>query len=207
VVGVHDGRPVYLRDIATVIDGPQEAETYSRIGYSHYFRKENNLEETPQSYPAVTLALAKKKGTNAVNVAASVLANWKTLKKEIIPDGVFVEVTRNTGDTAQQKVNELLASLAFAIVTVIALLAFFLGGGKPWWWPWPYRSVFRWPCSSTSSFGYTINRVTLFALILSLGLVVDDPITNVDNIQRHMFSGKRGPSPACCLPSMKCCRR
>jgi multidrug efflux pump subunit AcrB len=80
---------------------------------------------------------------------------------------VRVEVTRNTGETAQQKVNELLASLAFAIVTVVVLLAFTLGGAKPWWWPWPYRSAFPWPCSSISLFGYTINRVTLFALILS----------------------------------------
>jgi multidrug efflux pump subunit AcrB len=66
VVGVHEGRPVYLRDIATIIDGPAEADTYSRIGYSHYFRQREQLTETPLVYPAVTLALAKKKGTNAV---------------------------------------------------------------------------------------------------------------------------------------------
>jgi multidrug efflux pump subunit AcrB len=106
---------------------------------------------------------------------------------------VWVETTRNTGDTAQQKVNELLASLAFAIVTVVILLAFSLG------WREALVVALAVPISFSLAlfvnylFGYTINRVTLFALILSLGLVVDDPITNVDNIQRHMFSGIRGP--------------
>ena len=193
VVGVHEDRPVYLRDIATVIDGPEEADTYSRIGYSHYFRDENQMTETPLSYPAVTLTLAKKKGTNAVSVANNILKELDTLKKEVIPDHVRVEVTRNTGETAQQKVNELLASLAFAIVTVVILLAFALG------WREALVVALAVPISFSLAlfvnflFGYTINRVTLFALILSLGLVVDDPITNVDNIQRHMFAGKRGP--------------
>jgi len=193
VVGVHRGRPVYLRDIATILDGPRETDTYSRIGYSHYFRDQNGLENTPPSYPAVTLALAKKKGTNAVTVAANILEELETLKKEVIPDGVRVEITRNTGDTAQQKVNELLASLAFAIVTVVILLAFSLG------WREALVVALAVPISFSLAlfvnflFGYTINRVTLFALILSLGLVVDDPITNVDNIQRHMFNGMRGP--------------
>ncbi|MDX2511258.1 MAG: efflux RND transporter permease subunit [Desulfobacterales bacterium] len=193
VVGVHEGRPVYLRDIATVIDGPEEADTYSRIGYSHHFRDESKLTETPLSYPAVTLALAKKKGTNAVTVANNILKELDTLKKEVIPDHVRVEVTRNTGETAQQKVNELLASLAFAIVTVVVLLAFSLG------WREALVVALAVPISFSLAlfvnflFGYTINRVTLFALILSLGLVVDDPITNVDNIQRHMFAGIRGP--------------
>ncbi|PID40149.1 MAG: acriflavine resistance protein B [Proteobacteria bacterium] len=192
VVGVHQGRPVYLRDIAAITDGPAEADNYSRIGYSHYFRDRNHLTESPLDYPAVTLALAKKKGTNAVAVANNILAELEVLKKEIIPDHVRVEVTRNTGATAQQKVNELLASLAFAIVSVVILLAFSLG------WREALVVALAVPISFSLAlfvnflFGYTINRVTLFALILSLGLVVDDPITNVDNIQRHMFSGKRG---------------
>jgi multidrug efflux pump subunit AcrB len=193
VVGVHDGRPVYLRDVARVADGPAEADTYSRIGYSHYFRQKNHLADTPQSYPAVTLALAKKKGTNAVDVANNVLAELDVLKNGFIPDHVWVEVTRNTGDTAQQKVNELLVSLAFAIIAVVILLAFTLG------WREALVVALAVPISFSLAlfvnflFGYTINRVTLFALILSLGLVVDDPITNVDNIQRHMFDVKRGP--------------
>jgi multidrug efflux pump subunit AcrB len=83
VVGVHEGRPVYLRDVASIVDGPREADTYSRIGYAHYYRSQNGLEETPRSYPAVTLALAKKKGTNAVTVAANILDELETLKKEV----------------------------------------------------------------------------------------------------------------------------
>ncbi len=193
VIGVHDGRPVYLKDIALITDGPQEATTYSRIGYSYYYREENRLTQEPLAYPAVTLALAKKKGTNAVNVSNAILTELETLKKEIIPDDVKVEVTRNTGKTAQQKVDDLLASLAFAIASVVILLAVSLG------WREALVVALAVPISFSLALlvnyllGYTINRVTLFALILSLGLVVDDPITNVDNIQRHLFTGKRGP--------------
>jgi multidrug efflux pump subunit AcrB len=192
VVGVHAGRPVYLKDIATVMDGPREADSYSRIGYSHYYRQAHGLTEAPLAYPAVTLALAKKRGTNAVAVADRILLELDNLKREVLPDRVYVEVTRNTGATAQQKVNELLSSLAFAIVSVVILLALSLG------WREALVVALAVPISFSLAlfvnylFGYTINRVTLFALILSLGLVVDDPITNVDNIQRHMFTGKRG---------------
>jgi multidrug efflux pump subunit AcrB len=155
----------------------------------------------------VTLALAKKKGTNAVGVAANILDELETLKKEVIPDGVWVEITRNTGLRPSRKSTNcsprwLLPSLRWSI-----LLAFSLG------WREALVVALAVPISFSLAlfvnylFGYTINRVTLFALILSLGLVVDDPITNVDNIQRHMFSGKRGPIDSVCLPSTRCCRR
>ncbi len=196
MVGVNKGRPVYLRDIATIIDGPEESASYSRIGFSHYLRK--NLEEknTPLTYPAVTLALAKKKGTNAVKVSRDILSKLEELKKTIVPSDVHVEVTRNYGQTAQEKVNGLLTSLCFAIFSVVILLAITLG------WREALVVAFAVPISFSLAlfvnylFGYTINRVTLFALILSLGLVVDDPITNVDNIQRHIFTGRRRPRTA-----------
>ena len=89
-MGVHGGRPVYLRAIADVIDGPEEADTYSRIGYSHYYREENQLTQEPLAYPAVTLALAKKKGTNAVAVADRILSELETLKRDVIPDDIEV---------------------------------------------------------------------------------------------------------------------
>lgn len=193
VVGVHAGRPVYLRDIATVMDGPESSDTYTRIGFSDYYKKSRQLENTPSSYPAVTLALSKKKGTNAVTVSKNILKRMEECKKKIIPDGVYVEVTRNYGKTAQQKVNGLLISLGFAILTVVILLALTLG------WREALVVALAVPISFSLALfvnfllGYTINRVTLFALILSLGLVVDDPITNVDNIQRHMSMGKRRP--------------
>ncbi|MCJ7617245.1 MAG: efflux RND transporter permease subunit, partial [Desulfobacterales bacterium] len=150
----------------------------------------HNKENESIYFPAVTLALAKKKGTNAVTVSRNILNRVEELKKSAIPDGVDVEVIRDYGKTAQQKVNGLLSSLAFAIISVIILLAITLG------WREALVVALAVPISFSLAlfvnylFGYTINRVTLFALILSLGLVVDDPITNVDNIQRHILMGK-----------------
>jgi len=196
VVGVHEGRPVYLRDIAETFDGPEEANQYSRIGFSHFYLTEKGLRGEPSTFPAVTLAIAKKKGANAVLVAREVLERLRGLRGHVIPAGVQVEVTRNYGQTAQQKVDDLLGSLFFAILTVIGLLAFTLG------WREALVVAVAVPISFSLAlfvnflFGYTINRVTLFALILSLGLVVDDPITNVDNIQRHIVMGRRNPLAA-----------
>ena len=196
VVGVHNGRPVYLRDIARVTDGPAEPKNYTRIGFSNRLHAETGNTGAGPSYPAVTLAIAKKKGTNAVQVARGVLKKIDELKASVIPDGVRVEVTRNTGQTAQQKVNELLSALGFAIAAVVVLLSVALG------WREALVVALAVPISFSLAlfvnylFGYTINRVTLFALILSLGLVVDDPITNVDNIQRHILLGVRGPMDA-----------
>ena len=196
MVGVTKDRPVYLRDIATVIDGPEETASYSRISYSNFYRKETRTEKAPRFFPAVTLAIAKKKGTNAVSVSRDILKRLNQLDKDIIPDGVSVEVTRNYGRTAQEKVDGLLSSLGFAILTVIILLVITLG------WREALIVAVAVPVSFSLAlfvnylFGYTINRVTLFALILSLGLVVDDPITNVDNIQRHIFRGTYEPLKA-----------
>jgi multidrug efflux pump subunit AcrB len=205
VVGVHQGRPVYLRDVAKVLDGPQEADQYCRIGFSHYFQEHrkspgdlNQLtgQELPSSAPAVTLALAKKKGTNAVWVARDVLEKIEELKGSVIPDDVQITVTRNYGKTAQTKVNNLLSSLFFAILTVVALLAFTLGKREALIVAFAVPLSFSLALFVNFLFGYTINRVTLFALILSLGLVVDDPITNVDNIQRHILMRKHSPRTA-----------
>jgi multidrug efflux pump subunit AcrB len=193
VVGVHQGRPVHLRDIALILDGPEEPEVYSRIGFSHYYRREAGFESSPHTFSAVTLALSKKKGTNAVVVAKNILDRLENLKAEVIPHGVEIAVSRNYGRTAQAKVDDLLSSLFFAVLTVVALLAITLG------WREALVVAVAVPVSFSLAlfvnflFGYTINRVTLFALILSLGLVVDDPITNVDNIQRHVNMGKRRP--------------
>ena len=196
VVGVHEGRPVYVGDVAKVIDGPEEPEHYTRIGFSRRHLEAQGLPEGRESSPAVTLALAKKKGTNAVRVAGNILARLDTLKKTVIPDGVHVEVTRNYGRTAQDKVNDLLVSLAFAVLTVVGLLALFLGRREAVVVALAVPISFALALFVNYLFGYTINRVTLFALILSLGLVVDDPITNVDNIQRHILARKRDPFQA-----------
>lgn len=196
VIGVHNGRPVYVRDVAVVIDGPQEAENYSRICFSTAYCRRHGLKAPPSGLPAVTLALAKKKGSNAVHVSRRILARLESLKGSVIPTGVEVAVTRNYGWTAQRKVSDLLEALFFAIVIVVALLAFTLG------WREALVVALAVPISFSLAlfvnflFGYSINRVTLFALILSLGLVVDDPITNVDNIQRHILLGRYRPQTA-----------
>ncbi len=196
VVGVQRHRPVYLNDIAVIIDGPQEVESYARIGFSQHYRQAHGLEESPLRSPAITLAVSKKKGTNAVKVAEEVLDRLAELQEEIIPTGVAVEVTRNYGETAQQKVNELLSSLGFAILAVVILLSITMGWREALVVALAVPISFALALFVNFLFGYTINRVTLFALILSLGLVVDDPITNVDNIQRHIMMGLRKPVDA-----------
>jgi multidrug efflux pump subunit AcrB len=143
------------------------------------------------SHPAVTIALAKKKGTNAVWVARDLLAEAEKLKAEIIPDDVEVVITRNYGLTADEKVNELVEALAVAIFIVIALLTLGLGWREALIVAVAVPVVFGLTLTVNLLFGYTINRVTLFALILSLGLLVDDPIVDVENITRHFALRKK----------------
>ncbi len=192
VVGIHDGRPVYLRDVSRVVMGPEEPRQYTRIGIG----PAGGGNEEGGSYPAVTLALAKKRGVNAVAVSRAVVQEIERLKREVIPDEISVRVTRDYGLTANKKVGDLLSSLAFAMVTVVLALVFTLGWREGMIVALAVPISFSLALFVNYIFGYTINRVTLFALILTLGLVVDDPITNVDNIQRHILMGKRGPRQA-----------
>ncbi len=187
VVSGREAKPVYLADVSKIIDGPEEAKSYTRIGFSNAVMAQDEISETePSSFPCVTLAFSKKKGTNAVKVAKSIIKEVENLKAQVIPDGMHVEVTRNYGKTAAEKVNELLKSLGFAILCVVILLALTLGYREALVVALAVPISFSLALFVNYIFGYTINRVTLFALILSLGLVVDDPITNVDNIQRHI---------------------
>jgi multidrug efflux pump subunit AcrB len=190
VVGVVSGRPVYLQDVAKIMDGPEEPASYSRLGFSWHAIKERGL-EGDESMPAVTLAIAKKKGTNAVTVSRDVLKKLDELKATILPHGIEAEVTRNYGQTAQDKVNGLLGALTFAVISVVILLMIALGWREALVVAVAVPISFSLALFMNQLFGYTINRVTLFALILSLGLVVDDPITNVENIQRHMAEGTK----------------
>ena len=145
VVGVHGGRPVYLRDVAVVTDAAEDPSTYSRIGFSNRLAREHGL-DTSASYPAVTLAIAKKRGTNAVDVARSVRDKMGELQS-LLPNGVSARITRDYGATAQDKVSNLLSSLFFAIVTVVLLLAVAWAAARPPWWPWPCPSPS--PCASS----------------------------------------------------------
>ncbi|HUU43833.1 MAG TPA: efflux RND transporter permease subunit, partial [Planctomycetota bacterium] len=194
VVSSSDQKPVYLSDVARVEDVPTEPESSVRFSAGPACG-DASLADV-RGLPCVTLAFAKKRGTNAVDVARTVLERIDALKGTMIPDDVSVVVTRNSGLTADRKVNELLGSLAFAVLTVVAVLLLTMG------WREALIVALAVPISFSLALfvnvlaGYTINRVTLFALILSLGLVVDDPITNVDNIQRHMRMGLEPPRDA-----------
>ncbi len=183
VVGVSAGRPVYLRDVAEIRDGPEEPANYVLFGTGAGARVKSAgpLGESP----AVTLTVSKRKGKNAVVVAEHVLDKIQRLKGSFIPSGVEVTVTRNYGETAQEKSNELLQHLLLATLSVTLLIALALG--------WRSSMVVLAAVPVTLAltlfiyyiYGYTLNRVTLFALIFSIGILVDDAIVVVENITRH----------------------
>ncbi len=194
VVGVSNGVPIYLRDIATVRDGMAEAGTYTRLRFGPGHAKKGDIAK--QEYQAVHIAVAKKKGTNAVTVAEEVIAEVGRMEGVIIPDGVQVEVTRNYGETANHKVNELIMHLGIAIATVLALIFFSLGWREALIVAVSIPIIYSLTLLCNYWFGYSINRVTLFALVLALGLLVDDPIVDVENIYRHFKMRKEPPRDA-----------
>jgi len=209
VVSVNRGRPVHLSDVAEIHDGPDEAESYVRHawGPAHAFAGHHRGaggtvldgagapedRQPAPPVPAVTVAFAKKKGSNAVQVAERILAAAAALRREVVPGGVDVVITRNYGLTADEKVNELVEALAVAIVIVVGLLILSLGWREALIVAVAVPVVFGLTLAVNQLAGFTINRVTLFALILSLGLLVDDPIVDVENISRH-FALKRRAS-------------
>ena len=191
---------MYLGDVAEVIDGPAEPLTYTRIGFGPAAADDEtiptDLRDRADDYPAVHIAVAKKKGTNAVTVARAVEQRLEELRKDVLPAGVYSRITRNYGETANQKVNELVEGLAVAIVIVIALIALTLGWREGLIIATAVPITFALTLLVNYLAGYTINRVTLFALILALGLVVDDPIVDVENIYRHLRFGRQKPLQA-----------
>jgi multidrug efflux pump subunit AcrB len=183
VVNVVNGVPVYLEEVAHIIDGPAEPDNYTWIGLGPASGQSST---DKQVYPAVAVSVSKKKGTNAVRVAEEVENYLETLKKEYFPPEVDYRIIRNYGRTADEKINNLITSLLIAVLTVVVFIGVFLG------WRAAVVVGLAVPiCYGITLMldlfaGYTINRVTLFALILSLGLLVDDPITGVDNIKRYL---------------------
>jgi multidrug efflux pump subunit AcrB len=180
VVGVQQGQLVYLRDVAEIIDGSEEPEDYVLFGRGAGATADPLPEE-----PAVTLAIAKRKGTNAVRVVAEVMRKVELLRGTLIPEGVEVTITRDYGRTATEKSDELLFHMGLAAVGVTLLVAVVLG--------WRESLVVALAIPVTLSLtlatfyllGFTLNRVTLFALIFSIGILVDDPIVDVENVVRH----------------------
>jgi len=181
VVGVFSGKPVYLRQVAEIIDGPEEPSQYVFFG----FGAAEPSDFDGKKEPAVTLSIAKRPGASAIWVADEVLRKVETLKGTIIPDEVSVTVTRHYGKTASEKSNELLIHMAIAIVSVSILIVLALG--------WREAGIVGIAIPSTLAltllvfllYGFTLNRITLFALIFSIGILVDDAIVVVENIVRH----------------------
>lgn len=173
VIGVFSGRPVYLREVAEIVDGGEEPTQYVFHG-----TKTNDE-------PAVTLSVAKRPGANAISVADEVLRKVELLKGSVIPADVGVSITRNYGETAAEKSNELLLHMGIAVFSVAILIWLTLG--------WRESGIVAVAIPATLAltllvfylYGFTLNRITLFALIFSIGILVDDAIVVVENIVRH----------------------
>lgn len=181
VVAVHGGRPVYLRDVADVVDGPEDPADYVFFGSGPAFRGEPSQE----LYPAVTLSIAKRKGTNAINVAHAVLKKIETLKGRLIPENVHVTVSRDYGETAREKSDELLLHMTIAVISVTLLILLTLGVRESAIVAIAIPVTLALTLTVFYLGGYTLNRVTLFALIFSIGILVDDAIVVVENVVRH----------------------
>src|SRR3990172_5021585 len=178
VVGASGMRPVYLRDVAQIVDGPEEAADYVLYGAGPAEREKNVA-------PAVTLSVAKRKGTNAIVIADKVIEKVGEIQGRTIPDGVKLTVTRNYGETAAEKSNELLLHMMIAILSVSVLIWFTLGLRESGIVATAIPVTLAFTLAIFLLTGYTLNRVTLFALIFSIGILVDDAIVVVENIVRH----------------------
>lgn len=189
VVGLNKNMPVYLKQVASIQDGPQTAKNYVSFGYG---KANEKFKENQSEYPAVTISVAKVKGADAMKISEKILNHVEELKKTLIPNDVHVEITRNYGETASHKVGELLMHLGVAIlaVTILVMLAMGWRGGLVVFFSVPL--TFALTLFSYYMLGYTLNRITLFALVFVVGIVVDDSIIIAENMHRH-FKMKRLP--------------
>ncbi len=195
VVGVSEGRPIYLRQVAEVKDGPGEVASYVWFGHgsvpSPYTLRLTHDEHdvsllTPHETTAVTVAIAKQPRTNAVEVARHVIRKVDELKGTLLPSDILVTVTRDYGETADEKANELLRHLLIAIIAVVVFLGLALGPRPALVVSLAIPLTLALTLFTSMMIGYTINRVTLFALIFSIGILVDDAIVVVENTYRHL---------------------
>ena len=191
IVGQHEGRPIYLGDIASIVDGPPiERDRLSRFNFGAADKRFATV--GPRDMAAVTLGVAKKKGVNAVFMANDTLDRIERMRREFVPQDVQVVVTRNDGQKADDAVNLLIEHLAIAVSTVFLVLILFLGWKEAIIVTLAVPLVFFISMGADFLGGVTINRVSLFALILSLGLLVDDAIVVIENIHRHYHAGGNG---------------
>jgi len=178
VVGAARGKPVYLREVATVADGPEEPTQYAWM-----------LTKDGTDAPAVTVAVAKKPGTNAVDLVRDLDARLAALKGPVVPSNVSITKTRDYGRTANEKSSELIFHVGLATVSVVLLMALFLGRREALVVLVAVPATLALTLFSSYLFGYTLNRVTLFALIFAIGILVDDAIVVVENVHRHYELG------------------
>jgi multidrug efflux pump subunit AcrB len=189
VVGVQQNQPIYLKQVATIVDGSEIPKNYVSLGFGGASEKASAYKS---EYPAVTISVAKRKGADAMQISDVILEKVEHLRTNLIPNDVHVEVTRNYGETASQKVSELLMHLIGAIiaVTLVVMLAMGWRGGLVVFLSVPI--TFALTLLSYYMLDYTLNRITLFALVFVTGIVVDDSIIIAENMHRH-FKMKRLP--------------
>ncbi|MDP2688110.1 MAG: efflux RND transporter permease subunit [Aequorivita sp.] len=189
VVGVQQNQPIYLKQVANIFDGPEIPSKYVSFGFGG---ASENVTKYASEYPAVTISVAKRKGADAMKIADVIIAKVDHLRSNLIPDDVHMEITRNYGETASNKVSELLMHLIGAIiaVTLVVMLAMGWRGGLVVFLSVPI--TFALTLLSYYLLDYTLNRITLFALVFVTGIVVDDSIIIAENMHRH-FKMKRLP--------------
>ena len=213
VVAVYQGKPVYLKDVARIDDGPEELANYVLYGQgpaggespevgAHAVAEESHQDGlvtgpgvVGNAFPAVTISVAKRKGTNAIVVADHVLEKVEEMRGVLVPDDIHLTVTRNYGETAEAKSDELLFHMLLAILSVTLLIWLTLGLRESGIVAIAIPVTLALTLVVFYFLGYTLNRVTLFALIFSIGILVDDAIVVVENIVRHYrLPGNRGRS-------------
>jgi multidrug efflux pump subunit AcrB len=184
VVGSNDGKAIFLRDVATIREGPDQPQAYVTIGGGPHAGESGFA--FGGSRPAVTLAVAKKPGSNAVDIANAVIQRFEQLQGTFIPDGIQATVTRNYGATADAKAKKLISKLTFATLSVVMLVLFALGWKEALIVGAAVIVTLTVTLFASWAWGFTLNRVSLFALIFSIGILVDDAIVVVENIHRHL---------------------
>ncbi|GEC95923.1 multidrug transporter AcrB [Zoogloea ramigera] len=182
VVGVSGGKPVYLADVADVLDGPDQPSRFVWHGLGK--ASGGAAEAGGERFPAVTLSISKKPGENAADVADGVIRRIEALKGSIVPEGVEITVTRNYGATATEKADKLIGKLVFATSAVVLLVFFALGRREAVIVGAAVTLTLAATLFASWAWGFTLNRVSLFALIFSIGILVDDAIVVVENIHR-----------------------
>ncbi len=194
VIGVYGGRPVFLRDVADVVDGADEPRDYVWM-LAGQAGADKGLPAHLES-PAVTIAVSKKPGTNAVELVTSLDERIENMKSSVLPASIEITKTRDYGFTADEKSSELIKHLWIATLAVVVLMALALGRREAVVVLVAVPATLALTLAASYLFGYTLNRVTLFALIFAIGILVDDAIVVVENIHRHYQLGWTNPRQA-----------